>query len=282
MRSKILFPLWLFLFAAGMIAQAQKGNPYKDIGKKGEILTLTKGEFEEFFDQEDVQQIGTNLVNIRTMKIVKMLTDDDAEKRLDNTTGKRFLSVDPLSYSYPWNSPYAYAENDIRSIDLEGAEKFIRIFSYSVSNGEPKLKVADNVWRGTWIGFKPTTEKEKIAIGFVGSNKLPSNGTFTFFEFAQEIGKANYARYDYDIGGKQHSQYFDANYIDFMYEELGIAQDKLLKGLNVLGATANLGGAGAFAKSELKAASGELKAPPTESPIITPTLDKVGRRKAYA
>ncbi|MBI2795026.1 MAG: DUF3238 domain-containing protein [Ignavibacteria bacterium] len=38
----------------------------------------------------------------------------------------RFLSVDPLSKNYPWNSPYAFAENDvIRAIDLEGLEKYI-------------------------------------------------------------------------------------------------------------------------------------------------------------
>jgi RHS repeat-associated protein len=38
----------------------------------------------------------------------------------------RFLSVDPLASSYPWNSTYAFAENDvIRAIDLEGLEKYI-------------------------------------------------------------------------------------------------------------------------------------------------------------
>jgi RHS repeat-associated protein len=36
----------------------------------------------------------------------------------------RFLSVDPIGSEYPWNSSYAYAENDvIRSIDLDGLEK---------------------------------------------------------------------------------------------------------------------------------------------------------------
>ena len=35
----------------------------------------------------------------------------------------RFLSVDPLAPEYPWNSSYAFAENQvISSIDLEGAE----------------------------------------------------------------------------------------------------------------------------------------------------------------
>jgi hypothetical protein len=40
----------------------------------------------------------------------------------------RFFAVDPLTKNYPWNSPYAFAENDVvRSIDLEGAEKLISI-----------------------------------------------------------------------------------------------------------------------------------------------------------
>ena len=39
----------------------------------------------------------------------------------------RFLSVDPLFHSYPWNSTYAFAENDvIRASDLEGLEKQIK------------------------------------------------------------------------------------------------------------------------------------------------------------
>ena len=36
----------------------------------------------------------------------------------------KFLSVDPLSKSYPWNSPYSYAEGDpINYIDLDGMEQ---------------------------------------------------------------------------------------------------------------------------------------------------------------
>jgi RHS repeat-associated protein len=35
----------------------------------------------------------------------------------------RFLSIDPLSKEYPWNSPYAFSENRvIDMIELEGAE----------------------------------------------------------------------------------------------------------------------------------------------------------------
>lgn len=40
----------------------------------------------------------------------------------------KFLSVDPLSRNFPWNSSYAFAENDvIRAIDLDGGEKNIQI-----------------------------------------------------------------------------------------------------------------------------------------------------------
>jgi len=40
----------------------------------------------------------------------------------------RFLSVDPLSSKFPWNSTYAFAENDVvRAIDLEGLERLIVI-----------------------------------------------------------------------------------------------------------------------------------------------------------
>ncbi len=36
----------------------------------------------------------------------------------------KFLSVDPLSKEFPWNSTYAFAENDVvRSIDLDGTKR---------------------------------------------------------------------------------------------------------------------------------------------------------------
>jgi len=46
--------------------------------------------------------------------------------RIYNPQIAKFLSVDPLTASYPWNSSYAFAENDvIRSIDLEGLERLV-------------------------------------------------------------------------------------------------------------------------------------------------------------
>jgi RHS repeat-associated protein len=57
----------------------------------------------------------------------------------DSRLGK-FFSVDPLAAEYPWNSAYAFAENDvIRSIDLEGAEKLI-VIDHSNNPNEPTLR----------------------------------------------------------------------------------------------------------------------------------------------
>jgi RHS repeat-associated protein len=45
------------------------------------------------------------------------------EYRMHDPRVCRFLSVDPLTVSYPWNSPYAFAENRvIDGVDLEGLE----------------------------------------------------------------------------------------------------------------------------------------------------------------
>jgi RHS repeat-associated protein len=110
----------------------------------------------------------------------------------------RFLSVDPLSKEYPWNSTYAFAENDvIRSIDLDGLEKYvvfrdvnssgelqrIRILTFTDKDGNlrdneiyknnPKLKKADvyvitqNIKTGTQVGTIKyqdalTSEQEKV------------------------------------------------------------------------------------------------------------------------
>jgi len=57
----------------------------------------------------------------------------------DSRIGK-FFSVDPLAKDYPWNSTYAFAENDvIRAIDLEGLEKQVAIDG-TVINGPYNIK----------------------------------------------------------------------------------------------------------------------------------------------
>lgn len=66
------------------------------------------------------------------------------EYRIHDSRIGRFLSVDPLLRDYPWNSTYAFAENDvIRCTDLEGKEK--RIAVYMKMEDSPKLILIDYI-----------------------------------------------------------------------------------------------------------------------------------------
>ncbi|MFN0083606.1 MAG: hypothetical protein ACKVOM_13950 [Ferruginibacter sp.] len=145
MKLKQLFPSLLLLIFSS-VAFAQSENPFASIGKKGKILTLTKGQYNETFDTDSIQQIGSSLINVRTLKVVKLLNDDESKKRLEGEKHSRFLSLDPLARSFPWNSPYSYAENDvIRAIDLDGAEKYIVInhFDHNRYLGTTVFKAED-------------------------------------------------------------------------------------------------------------------------------------------
>jgi RHS repeat-associated protein len=56
----------------------------------------------------------------------------------------RFFARDPLAYSYPYNSPYAFSENKvINSVELEGLERQIR-FTWRDEDGNTEFKVIES------------------------------------------------------------------------------------------------------------------------------------------
>jgi hypothetical protein len=79
----------------------------------------------------------------------------------------RFLSVDPLSASYPWNSPYAFSENRvIDSKELEGLER-INATQYNAQAGDcfECLDKQFGYKLGTMQGLNSPVDPSNIQIG---------------------------------------------------------------------------------------------------------------------
>ena len=129
MNSRYLFAIGLSF--VGLRAVAQDDSPYAKFGYEGRVLRTP----------QERQQYMLVVPNADTTAKVASIGFEPQQGRyylfgrnqqvlatdtLSAMQMARFLSVDPLAKSYPWNSTYAFAENDvIRSIDLEGLEKFI-------------------------------------------------------------------------------------------------------------------------------------------------------------
>lgn len=101
---------------------AQEYNPYAPIGKKGKIVTLSKGKYVETFDTDTLQRIGSIVINIRTKKVTQLLNTDSLYGIYsDNSSSSRWYSVDPLADQFHSWSPYNFVMNNpIRFVDPDG------------------------------------------------------------------------------------------------------------------------------------------------------------------
>jgi RHS repeat-associated protein len=108
--------------------------------------------------------------------------------RIYNPALGRFLSVDPISKDYPWNSPYSYAEGDvIRSIDLDGKEKAV-----VTDDGAIEIQLV-------YVAF--TNRPSKVVNGkeYSGGN-LPSNLSA---EMAVKVFNKGYEEINSELNGKE-------------------------------------------------------------------------------
>lgn len=235
-------------------------NTFAEIGEQARVATLSNGLFEEQHRPQKIVRYGQTIFDTEKGKVIKFLEEDISSYQVDPVVFA--LSVDPLTKGYPWNSPYAFAENDvIRSIDLEGAERSVKTYSYSISNGKAVQSVTNDVWvQKTDISIHPAgtpmTDKQIAAHSAITyqSNPKPENGTFVYFEFAPELNMANYAKYFYtDANGNVQTQYFSQADMQFRFSEIMEAKKKLDATFNIAASAANLVAAGWLVKAELSA-----------------------------
>ncbi len=123
MPLKLLISFSLLGLFPTLIISGQSTHPIKTLQKDNQILTLSNGQYEEFFDQDSIQQIGSALVNVNSMQVVKLLNEEESARLLDKSSMHRFLSLDPLTISYPMLTPYQFSSNNpVLNIDLDGSE----------------------------------------------------------------------------------------------------------------------------------------------------------------
>jgi hypothetical protein len=99
-------------------------NTFEGIGEQARVVTLSNGLFEEMHPKQKIVKYGQTIFDTEKSKIVKFLDEDISSYQVDPVVFA--LSVDPLTKSYPWYTPYQFAGNmPVVAIDLDGLEPLI-------------------------------------------------------------------------------------------------------------------------------------------------------------
>jgi RHS repeat-associated protein len=171
--------LVLLCIAALWSLSAVGQNPFAEYGYTPKIATLSKGQFNEFHDQDTVVQIGSVLYNTRSKQIVAFVETDTvySEATLQPDLVSRWISPDPLA-DHPTQvglSPYHYAGNNpIVWTDPDGRCPWCVAWLIV----EVGLAIYDAYDAGSTIIDPNASTGEKIAAGggFLAGTLLPGGG----------------------------------------------------------------------------------------------------------
>ena len=98
MRTTILVLSFILVASLGL-THAQ--TIFKKYGFNKAPLTLSEGKYKEFFNNDEVVQIGTALLNTKTNKVVAFVEEDTMKTTYLAEFSSRWLSIDPLARKYP-------------------------------------------------------------------------------------------------------------------------------------------------------------------------------------
>lgn len=195
MRKLLLIIAVLFGFIG---AKAQ--NPFAEYGYTPKIATLSQGQFNEFFDNDTIVQIGSVLYNTKSREIVAFVDLENLcqDETIQPDVVSRWISPDPLAdhpnqidkspYQYAWNNPIYWTDPD-------GRCPWCVVWAVV----EVGLAVYDAYETGTTIIDPNASTGEKLmsAGGFVLGAILPGGGygkgakeTVKAVDKAMDAGKA--------------------------------------------------------------------------------------------
>jgi hypothetical protein len=118
--------LLLILLLISTIVHSQTRQPFSKLGKKVKVVTLSNGKYDEFFDEDTLQRVGSSVMNINTKRITKINLSQIEIDELENAQATRFLSVDAKADLQPYLTPYNFVGNrPIWAVDFDGNLDFI-------------------------------------------------------------------------------------------------------------------------------------------------------------